>query len=191
MHRSEAQDSGNVVSTGDGPERAIIQQAIRVLVEDPTSWTTSDSSGWVRPIFTPSLSLEHQVRWKTAGSFLLLHLLTLGNGPEPVSPFLLYILLASALLEEGQSLCPMTLLSLKSLHSMDPGIADTLRPWMVLKETDQLSGLTGGQMHPPLMLIQNLLVQCGEYQVCPTLSSFPLMALTHWSTVECCCHEST
>jgi hypothetical protein len=145
-----------------------------------------DGSGWIRPIFTPVLSAAHRIRWKTTGTFLLLHLLTLGNGPEPVSPFLLYLLLTGALSDENQTPHPCTLLSLKTLYQLDPGTADALRPWMILKESDQLSGIAGGWMPPPLMSIQNLLAQCGEYQVRPDLEISLLMLLTNFYPVKCC-----
>lgn len=169
-HFSEAQASRDIVSVGDGPERAVLQKVIQMLIEDPTSWTSgADGSGWVRPVFTPSLSTEHKIRWTTAGTFMLLHLLTLGNGPEPVSPFLLHLLLTSALGKEDQNPHPHTLPSLECLYQLDPRIADLLRPWMVLKETDQLLELTGGRIPSALMSIQTLLAQCGEYQVCASL----------------------
>jgi hypothetical protein len=178
MCRSKAQGSDAIVSTGDGPERAVLQQVIRLLITDPTSWTpATDDSGWVRPIFTPSLSTECQTRWKTAGTFILLHLLTLGNRPEPITPFLLYLLLASASHKGDQTLHSHTLLSLEALYQLDPGTAESLRPWMVLKETDQLSGFPSGQIPPLLTSVQNLLAQCGEYQVRPSLLSLPFIAL--------------
>jgi hypothetical protein len=163
---SEPEGSSTIVSTGDGPERAVLQQVIQMLIEDPTLWTSAtDGSGWVRPVFTPVLSLTHQIRWKTMGTFLLLHLLTLGNGPEPVSPFLLYLLLTSALPNKNPTHHAHMQLSLRSLYQLDAGTAKLLQPWMMLKETDRLSGFAGGLMPPLLMPIQNLLAQSGEYQV--------------------------
>lgn len=135
-------------------------------------WIASpDGSGWARPAFAPALSPECEIRWKTTGTLLLLHLLTLGNGPEPVSPFLLYLLLTAAS-HKGERPLFMTdaLLSLGSLYQLDPEIADTLRPWMVLKETDQLSGFAGIRMPPAIMPVQILLNQC-EHQVRLTLLS--------------------
>ena len=164
--RSETQGGDNPqISTGEGPERATLQQVIRTLLEDQTSWISSeDGSGWVRPAFTPALSIEHQTRWKTTGTFILLHLLTLGNGPEPISPFLLYLLLAAASLDGKRRLRSKdVLIGLGSLYQLDSGSADMLRPWMVLQEMDKLSG-AGGQVPPPLMLVQNILNRC-EYQV--------------------------
>lgn len=155
-----------LISSGHGPERGVLQQAIQMLTEDQTLWVASqDGSGWARPVFSPALSPEHELRWKTTGTLLLLHLLTLGNGPEPVSPILLYLLLTAASLRGERSLLPSdTLISLESLYQLDPGIADTLRPWMVLKETDRLSGFTGDRVHRSMMSVQSVLNQC-EHQV--------------------------
>jgi len=75
------------ITTGDGPEWATLQQVIQTLLEDQSSWlTTQDGSGWARPAFTPVLLSKHKTHWKTTGMFILLHLLTLGNGPEPKTP---------------------------------------------------------------------------------------------------------
>lgn len=167
MHRSEIPGGANMqISTGDGPERATLQQVIQVLLEDRTSWLAAqDGSGWARPAFTPALSSEHQIRWRTTGTFILIHLLTLGNGPEPVSPFLVYLLLAAASLRGDRSLNNKdVLISLESLYQLDYGIADILRPWMVLTETDQLLGFAGGQTPHPITSVQNVLNQF-EYQV--------------------------
>ena len=131
---SEAPGSDAIVSAGDGPERAILQQVIQILIEDPALWTAAtDGSGWIRPVFTPVLSTAHRVRWNTTGTFILLHLLTLGNGPEPISPFLLYLLLISVLSNENQTPHTHMLLSLESLYRLDASTGSTLHPWMVLK----------------------------------------------------------
>ena len=131
-----------------------------------TLWTASaDGSGWVKPLFTPALSVKHQTRWKTIGTLILVHLLTLGNGPEPISPFLLYLLLAAALQHGHRTLAVEDILiDLGSLYKLDHGTADILRPWMVLKETNKLSEFASGQVPPPLMLVQGILSMC-EFQV--------------------------
>jgi hypothetical protein len=156
------------VSSGNGPEQATLQQAIQTLVTDRTSWSFSpDGSGWARPAFTPTLSLRHQARWRSVGTLMMLHLLTLGNGPEPISPYLLYLLLSAASLGGRKSLCGNDLLiGLGSLYKLDADTADILWPWMVLKETDKLSGFDGGCLPSQLMSIQSLLTQC-DYQVFP------------------------
>jgi hypothetical protein len=154
------------ITAGDGPECATLQQAVRTVVGDATLWTAStDGSGWVKPLFTPALSGEHQTRWKTIGTLILVHLLTLGNGPEPISPFLLYLLLTAASHHGHRSLCAEdVLIDLGSLYELDRGTADILRPWMVLKETDKLSGFSSGQVPRPLMSVQGIL-SMREFQV--------------------------
>ena len=105
------------------------------------------------------------MRWKTIGTLILVHLLTLGNGPEPISPFLLYLLLAAALHHGHRTLAVEDILiDLGSLYKLDHRAADILRPWMVLKETDKLSEFASGQVPPPLMLVQGILSMC-EFQV--------------------------
>lgn len=97
---------------------------------------------------------------------MLLYLLTLGNGPEPISPMLLYLLLAGAV-REGHSLdLADSEIELGTLYKLDTGIAESLRPWMVLKGTDQLTGFT--RLPPQLMPLQFLLARC-NYQVHMTL----------------------
>ena len=105
-----------------------------------------------------------------------------------MSPFLLLLLLTSALSNENQAPHSQALLSLESLDKLDTGTADALRPWMVLKETDQLSGFTGGWT-PQLLPIQNLLAQCGEYQVRLSSQFFPCATLMYLNPVEHCEHE--
>ena len=165
------------IATGNGPECAALQQAIQIIVGDTALWTASaDGSGWVKPLFTPALSGEHQTRWKMIGTLILVHLLTLGNGPEPISPFLLYLLLTAALHHGHRTLTVEdVLIDLGSLYKLDRGTADILRPWMVLKETDKLSGFSGRQVPPPLMSVQGVLSTC-EFQVrftCDHLESLP------------------
>lgn len=164
------------IATGNGPECATLQQAIQTIVGDKTLWTAStDGSGWVKPLFTPALSVERQTRWKTIGTLILVHLLTLGNGPEPISPFLLYLLLTAALHHGRRSLAiEDVLIDLGSLYQLDCGTAEVLRPWMVLKETDKLSGFVGGRVPPPLMSVQGILSMC-EFQVRFTHDPFELL----------------
>ena len=120
-------------------------------------------------MFTPALSPEHQLRWKSAGTLILLHLLTLGNGPEPISPFLVYLLLTGALLTGEQNICHRdALIGLGPIYQLYPEAADALRPWMVLKETDRLSGLASGEANHALFQIQSILNRC-EYQVSPAV----------------------
>ena len=174
---SEIQGGRDVqISTGDGPEQATLQRIIQILLEDQTSWVaTQDSTGWARPIFTPALSPKHQARWKTTGTFILLHLLTLGNGPEPVSPFLVYLLLKAASLTGAQPLCAHdALISLGSLYQLDSEAANMLRPWMVLKESDNPSEFATNQVPHPIMLLQSVLGQC-EFQVCHFPKSPPVV----------------
>ena len=98
---------------------------------------------------------------------MLLHLLTLGNGPEPISPMLLYLLLAGASLKGNRGLCPTdSQIDLETLYKLDGGIAGALRPWMLLKESDQLSGFVG--LPEPMVPMQFLLNQC-NFQVCASL----------------------
>ena len=84
----------------------------------------------------------------------------------------MYLLLTAASFKESRSLHQKDILiSLGSLYQLDAGMADLLRPWMVLKETDQLSGFADGRVPTPLMLVQGILSQ-GEYQVHTTLCIF-------------------
>lgn len=167
MDCRELPGSSDNISSGDGPERAVFQEVIRLLLRDRTCWNpTDDGSSWAQPVWSPVLSRELQVRWRTTGTFMLLYLLTLGNGPEPISPMLLYLLLAGAV-REGHSLdLADSEIELGTLYKLDTGIAESLRPWMVLKGTDQLTGFT--RLPPQLMPLQFLLARC-NYQVRMTL----------------------
>lgn len=66
------------------------------------------------------------------------------------------------------------LIDLGSLYELDRGTADILRPWMVLKETDKLSGFPGGQVPRPLMLVQGILGM-REFQVRPAHNYLELL----------------
>lgn len=136
------------------------------MIQEQSSWISSpDGSGWARPAFTPSCAPERQIRWRTTGTLILLHMLTLGNGPDPISPFLVYLLLAAASLQGQRSLCNEdTLIGLKTLYLLDSDIADTMRPWMVLRETDKISDFKGGRVPHELNPIRSLLNQF-EFQV--------------------------
>lgn len=153
------------VATGHGPERAVLQRAIQILITEETLWTRPDSAGHVRPVFTPSVSQEHMIRWRTTGTFILLHLLTLGNGPEPISPFLMYLLLAAASSERKHPTAADALISLQSLYELDSGASETLRPWMLLKASDDISRCGTGQIPRQVATIQHLLATF-DLQVC-------------------------
>lgn len=115
---------------------------------------------------------------------MLLHFLTLGNGPEPISPFLFYLLLTAASLRNIHPLRPKdTLISLRALFELDPNVAELLRPWMVLKESDPLSAFRNQPPPHSVALVQSVLNQC-ELQVCYNLSSL-CAALNDYHTAEC------
>jgi hypothetical protein len=121
-------------------------------------WTAApDSSGWVRPAFTLSFCREHEIRWRTTGSLILIHLLTLGNGPEPISPFLVYLLLAAASRQDKSLVAGDALISLGSLHELDAGISKAVQPWMLLKASDDILALSDSQARPQIASIQFLL----------------------------------
>jgi hypothetical protein len=72
---------------------------------------------------------------------------------------LFYLLLAGAANKQQRSVSlPDSELDLGSLYKLDSNAADTLRPWMVLKNTDKLTGFAGrpGVVTP----LRNLLCQC-------------------------------
>ena len=98
---------------------------------------------------------------------MLIHLLTLGNGPEPVSPMLLYLLLSAAAFKGNRELCPAdSQIDLGALYELDAEIAEVLRPWMVLGESDPLTGFTG---MPQAVVPVQFLLNRFDFQVCTGL----------------------
>ena len=150
-------------------------------------WIPSrDGSGWAKPAFTPDLSPKHKTCWRTAGTLMLLHILTLANGPKPISPFLIFLLLAAASLQGERTLGQEdVLVCLGSLYQLDPRTANILRPWMVLKETDKLSGFDGGQVLCSVMTIQSLLNNF-EFQISPISHSSKAAVLNRSQAVDHC-----
>lgn len=160
--RRQLTGSPQRVSSGRGPERAVLHEVIRSFLNDKAYWNyEAGESTWARPVWAPVLPRERRTRWKTMGTFLLLHLLTLGNGPEPVSPFLMYLLLTGAVHRGEEEKRPGPVdseVDLGVLYKLDAKIADSLRPWMVLKGSDRLKGLTGRP--GAAASLQSLLSQC-------------------------------
>ena len=117
---------------------------------------------------------------------MLLHILTLANGPEPILPFLIFLLLAAASLQGERTLGQEdVLVCLGSLYWLDPGTANILHPWMVLKETDKLLGFDGGQVPRSVMKIQSLLNNF-EFQVSPISHSSEVAVLNRSRAVDHC-----
>ena len=75
------------------------------------------------------------------------------------------------------------LISLGALYKMDPKTADLLCPWMVLKETDQLSAFPNGEIPHLITSVRSMLSQF-EFQVCePYLSQHA--AMNNKGAVDC------
>jgi len=135
------------------------------MVDDFSLWKHGET--WSFPICAPVINPETELRWTTYGSLCLIHLLTLGAGPDPVSPFLIYLLLISAT-KRGVGLVDARdmNISLQSIRDLDQASADILKVWMHLKHTDNLHSM---EYTPPSPL--STFLARFEYQVISFVSS--------------------
>jgi hypothetical protein len=135
------------VSIGPGPERAIYRQAIATAVQDRRFWAPAGSGGFFLPVFSFAnfVVRERCEIFSAYGSLLALHCYALGQGPIPVSIWLLVALTAG---REGMLIPPEVLLAL------DPEAFDILAPWMTLKVSDPLPT---DLMHPLVQFLMTVM----------------------------------
>lgn len=107
----------------------MIQQLIQNIVAMPDFW--QQIGDFSAPRFNPgSASSYRRIWWTSVGRILGLYIFYYGQGPVPVSPFLILALFSG----RPNSL----LLSHAWIESLDPALASMLRPWLLLSSEDPL-----------------------------------------------------
>ncbi|KAF8145147.1 hypothetical protein K438DRAFT_1782182 [Mycena galopus ATCC 62051] len=115
------------ITQGIGPERAAWREACSELGRRHHYWQPAASSTMLRPIFTPGdMAIPDRIQtFRGHGMFLALHCFLLGQGPLPISIWLLLCLI------EG----PDTLIiPQNTLLHIDPGAYEILAPWYDFEE---------------------------------------------------------
>jgi hypothetical protein len=132
------------------------------MVSHPGYWT--QRGRWYVPQVSPVLDESTLPLWRAYGTLIVLYVITLGTGPDPVSPFLVYLLLAQASYGQSRPLADSDLeLSLEFVNQLDDKLAEEIAPWMCL---DHTTNLHQGNFGPTSPLVQ-FLCGCGQgYQVC-------------------------
>ncbi|KAF8173419.1 hypothetical protein K438DRAFT_1772222 [Mycena galopus ATCC 62051] len=141
--------NGNLgnIAIGPGPERAVYRHAIATAVQNHHFWAPAASSGFFIPVFSiASVEIPERCQMFAAyGSLLALHCVILGQGPIPISIWLLLALVAG---KEGMLIPPAVLLAL------DPEAFDALTPWLTLKRNDPMPS---NLMHPTCQFLLNVM----------------------------------
>ncbi|KAJ7681811.1 hypothetical protein B0H14DRAFT_2655107 [Mycena olivaceomarginata] len=119
------------VAIGPGPERAAYRQAISNAVQDHRFWGPAASGGFFIPVFSMAgiTTPERCQIFAAYGSLLAIHSFTLGQGPIPVSIWLLLALVSG----KSGMLIPSDV-----LVALDPDAFDTLAPWLTMEVTDSV-----------------------------------------------------
>jgi hypothetical protein len=129
---------------GDGPELAAFRAAVSIALDTDNSGFWRSRGDFKHPAPVRYLDNQSKTTYKAFGTLFLLYFLVTGTAPANLSPFLFYLLLASA--QEVSTDIPIVIdatcmnFSLGFIASVDPDAAETLQPWMALKNTDPVNG---------------------------------------------------
>ena len=131
---------------GPGPRRETIRTAVRCIVEDKALW--KPHGNWYIPswhLSTNSIPIERRNQLRAHGCLALLQILTDNNGPHPISPILLLMILGTRnMLSPDPSFFGI----------LDPALYSQLKPWL---EYDQAIPLRLSATEPNL---RALLIEC-------------------------------
>ncbi|KAJ6462976.1 hypothetical protein C8R45DRAFT_1177882 [Mycena sanguinolenta] len=119
------------IAIGPGPERALFRMAVSGLPEYSHFWTPASTGGFFIPLFSiAGVAIPERCETFAAyGSLLALHCFILGQGPIPISPWLLLALVCGK--------CGM-LIPPEVLFALDPDAFDILAPWLTMKASDTM-----------------------------------------------------
>ncbi|KAF8199842.1 hypothetical protein K438DRAFT_2015855 [Mycena galopus ATCC 62051] len=123
--------SGDEVSFGPGPERAVYRRCIELMTEDTTMWQQSPHSRFVVPVFTPgNVEVPGRIAlFEAHGSVLAIHSVILGHGPNPIS---IWLVLALCMGRDAM------LKSQRYLAALDPAAFECLAPWFMFNAHDTI-----------------------------------------------------
>lgn len=107
------------------------RKTVMNAVENHHFWVEVGSSGFYVPVFSvATIAIPDRCQMFTAyGTLLALHCYVLGQGPLPVSIWLLLVLIVG---EEGM------LIPKEVLAALDPVAFDTLAPWLTMTPSDPI-----------------------------------------------------
>ncbi|GBE82503.1 hypothetical protein SCP_0408870 [Sparassis crispa] len=118
------------VGVGAAPEKAVLRDAIAQMTSEVRFWV---EKGVYKSLVFHSSTDHFRTRdciLKAYGFLCLMHLVNLGQGPEPVSPFLLQAVI------DGRS---NILIDREFILSLDPGQFAVLQPWYDWNGTSPLT----------------------------------------------------
>ncbi|KAJ7103962.1 hypothetical protein B0H15DRAFT_942003 [Mycena belliarum] len=145
-------------ANGLGVERAVLLCGLNSRFTDNNRWARTGGL-YHRPIFYPDSDLselERQEAFTVDGAWAAIFLVSLGIGPDPISPFLLIAATQTTREWVGE-------LSLSYIHEIDPSAAAMLAPWWAITH-DQVFLFPRDSSHPGLALaIQYLPVPATEF----------------------------
>ena len=120
--------SGSAV--GQGVTQSLLRETVKVALEVSNLWQTRGPYSTLQ--FLPfAQERERTVDLQTCGFICLLHMVALGSGPEPVSPFLL-----RAIIEPREVACKV---DISLLRLLSPDDFATLAPWISRDKSQRLS----------------------------------------------------
>ncbi|KAJ7833508.1 hypothetical protein B0H14DRAFT_3710538 [Mycena olivaceomarginata] len=146
IHRLHDGGHSNV-TVGPGPERALYRHAISTATQDHRYWAPAASGHFFVPVFSiTSIAIPERFQVFAAyGALLALHCFILGQGPIPISPWLLLALVSGK---------PGMLVPTPVLLALDPDAFDTLAPWLTMKVDDPMPS---NLMHPVCQFLINVI----------------------------------
>ncbi|RDX47053.1 hypothetical protein OH76DRAFT_1419895 [Lentinus brumalis] len=107
------------VSIGSSPLRSMLRRCVELLVADQRYWHQVGKYFCIRK--GPTGSPERENHLAVSGFIALLHMVALGRGPDPMSPFLLRYVI------EGRELA--CILDAAFIRLIDPALYAQLTPW--------------------------------------------------------------
>lgn len=137
------------MAVGDGPRRSAFRKALRIMVGKENYW--NEMGDTMVPDASPVTDRRY---WQVAGGLLALVVLA-GDSPHPVSPAVVYALLANVH-QLSDPTVPMDL-SLGFISQLESSKAAALLPWMIIPPGEDWRTLPQGHRN----LLRDLVVGLG------------------------------
>jgi hypothetical protein len=153
----------NRTAMGNGVERAVLNEAVRLLLGNDDYWRGED--GFRHPAPVPFVEPPARPQLVLTGTVFAIYFLTFGLAPPDLSPFVFYLLCASAMIPEGKRVDVRNVdFSLELIAEFDEDSAEFLAPLLSMKVTDSIRAESGTRL-------ANILTIIGV-QVCKFFTSY-------------------
>jgi hypothetical protein len=135
----------NRTAMGNGVERAVLNEAVRILLRNDNYWRGED--GFRHPAPVPFVEPPARPQLVLTGAVFAIYFLTFGLAPPGLSPFVFYLLCASAMIPEGERVDVRNVdFSLELIAEFDEDSAEFLAPLLSMKVTDSVRAESGTRL---------------------------------------------